>query len=117
MVKLIIFLLLTYQCHAEWITIKVTHYDNGINGGGRYKCCGRWSRNNLTASGKTPSVGTTAAANFLPFGTRIYIEGIGWRTVQDRMSSRFSYRIDVFEASHRIALKKGINKRRVWIER
>ena len=36
------------------------------------------------ANGNYPSVGYTVAHNTLPFGTVLYIEGIGYRTVEDR---------------------------------
>lgn len=36
----------------------------------------------------------TCAANFLPFGTRLWIRGLGECTVRDRMASRFPYRVD-----------------------
>lgn len=39
----------------------------------------------LTASGEKVVPGETAAAGpNIPFGTRIYVEGMGWRTVNDR---------------------------------
>lgn len=39
----------------------------------------------LTASGEKIVPGETAAAGpNIPFGTRIYVEGMGWRTVNDR---------------------------------
>ncbi len=39
----------------------------------------------LTASGDEVVPGETAAAGpNIPFGTRIYVEGLGWRTVNDR---------------------------------
>ena len=36
------------------------------------------------ANGNYPQTGYTVACNSLPFGTRIYIDGIGFRTVEDR---------------------------------
>lgn len=36
------------------------------------------------ANGEMPEVGTTIAQNTLPFGTKVYIEGVGVRTVEDR---------------------------------
>lgn len=37
-----------------------------------------------TASGTYPAVGTTLAHNSLPFGTEVYIDGLGFWTVEDR---------------------------------
>lgn len=36
------------------------------------------------ANGTYPTVGYTVAHNSLPFGTVLYIEGVGYRTVEDR---------------------------------
>ena len=36
------------------------------------------------ANGQYPTVGYTVACNSLPFGAEIYIEGVGYRTVEDR---------------------------------
>lgn len=48
------------------------------------KCCGQWS-GGLTASGTVPEEGRAVAADWdvLPAGTEIYIEGVGWRVVED----------------------------------
>ena len=46
------------------------------------RCC--LKTDGITASGTTATVGRTVAVNGLPFGTRLYIEGIGERIVEDR---------------------------------
>lgn len=60
-------------------------------------CCGK--SDGITASGTTATVGRTCAANGLPFGTRLYIEGIGERTVEDRGGMKGRH-IDVLCADH-----------------
>lgn len=45
-------------------------------------CCG--STTGLTASGTAAEVGRTVACNDLPFGTVLWIDGIGERVVEDR---------------------------------
>lgn len=60
-------------------------------------CCGK--TDGITASGTTATVGRTCAANGLPFGTRLWIEGIGERTVEDRGGMRGQH-IDVLCADH-----------------
>lgn len=60
-------------------------------------CCGK--TDGITASGTTATVGRTCAANGLPFGTRLYIEGIGERTVEDRGGMKGQH-IDVLCADH-----------------
>lgn len=75
---------------------------NGVNG------CWRLQ----TASGKTATAGRTVAMKGLPFGTRIYIDGIGERIVEDRGVG--SGVVDVFCSSH--GQEYGITgHRKVWI--
>jgi 3D (Asp-Asp-Asp) domain-containing protein len=50
---------------------------------GTYRCTGYVATGNACASGVTPESGVTIASNSLPMGTRVYIEGIGERVVQD----------------------------------
>ena len=42
---------------------------------------------NCCANGAYPSLGYTVACNSLPFGTKVFIAGVGTRTVEDRGSS------------------------------
>ena len=62
---------------------------------GTYRCTGYVATGNACASGVMPESGVTIASNSLPMGTRVYIEGIGERVVQDTggMSNNV---IDVF---------------------
>ena len=50
---------------------------------GTYRCTGYVATGNACASGVMPESGVTIASNSLPMGTRVYIEGIGERVVQD----------------------------------
>lgn len=61
------------------------------------QCCG--STAGITASGTQATVGRTAAAAGLPFGTRVWIEGIGERTIEDRGGMRGNV-IDVLCEDH-----------------
>jgi 3D (Asp-Asp-Asp) domain-containing protein len=81
-------------------------------------CCGKWS-GGPTASGKMPKPGITGAGpRSIPFGTRVRIEGVGERVVQDRLAKRFDNRFDVFfgsdEQAHGKALRFG--KRTLKVE-
>jgi 3D (Asp-Asp-Asp) domain-containing protein len=63
----------------------------------------------ITASGVRVREGTTIAApRSIPFGTRIWVPGAGWRTVQDRLSRRYDHRLDLYFTSHKRALQWGI---------
>ncbi len=64
-----------------------------------------------------PHDGTIAAdTNYYPFGTRMYIPGYGWGTVEDRGSAiKGPARIDLFFSSHQEALQWGRRKVNVTI--
>ena len=51
---------------------------------GYCKKCNSPKNSLATASGRNATVGRTVAMKGLPFGTRVYIEGIGERIVEDR---------------------------------
>lgn len=59
-------------------------------------CCGK--SDGITASGETVTVGRTIAMYGVPFGTKIYITGLGVYTVEDRGVSKGM--IDVACANH-----------------
>lgn len=79
------------------------------------KCCGQWS-GGLTASGTVPEEGRTVAADWdvLPAGTEIYIEGVGWRIVEDTGAGIDGQALDVYMASHEDALDFGVQTAEVW---
>lgn len=76
---------------------ELTESSSDVNGTylGSVKCTGYVATGNPCANGNYPTVGYTVASNTLPMGTRVYIEGIGERVVEDTggMSGRT---LDVF---------------------
>lgn len=64
---------------------ELTESTSDTNGSylGTYKCTGYVATGNPCANGNYPTVGYTVASNTLPMGTRVYIEGIGERVVED----------------------------------
>lgn len=77
-------------------TYKITGYDIC------YQCCGKLD--GVTASGTQATVGRTcAAAANLSFGTRLWIEGIGERVVEDRGGGVKGNHIDVLVEDHAAA--------------
>jgi len=65
-----------------------------------------------TASGTWPKEGRTVAGpRSVPFGTVVWIDGIGERIVEDRTNSRFDGRYDVFMESQADCLEWGIQER------
>ena len=100
-------LLLTCAANAETITAYCACA----------KCCGKNAKG-ITAAGTRPVEGrTVAAARSIPLGTRIHIEGIGWRVVEDRTARRFDGRVDIYFRSHAEALKFGKQNRAVNISK
>lgn len=79
-------------------------------------CCGQWS-GGPTASGVMPEEGRTVAADWdvLPVGTEIYIDGVGWRTVEDTGSGITGNSLDLYMDSHQAALEWGVREIEVRI--
>lgn len=78
-------------------------------------CCGQWS-GGPTASGTMPEEGRTIAADWgvLPAGTEIYLDGIGWRTVEDTGSGITGDKLDLYMDSHEAALEFGVREIEVY---
>ena len=77
-------------------------------------CCGQWS-GGATASGTMPEAWWTAATSDLPFGTTLYVDGLGTFEVQDR-GTEYGW-LDVFVSSHDEALANGLQSHSVYIVR
>ena len=78
------------------------------------KCCGK--SDGITASGEKAVEGVTVAMNkTIPFGTKIYIDGVGERIVQDRGGAIKGNRIDLYFDSHQEALNFGRQTKQVTI--
>ncbi len=78
-------------------------------------CCGQWAGGG-TASGVAPTPGRTVAHNYLPFGTRVLINGVEY-VVEDRGDDNMSGGMwfDVFCGSHSEALQKGLYNADVYV--
>ena len=83
---------LEQQRKARQVASQVTYSEpttpvesSSVEGGylGSFKCTGYVATGNPCANGNYPSEGYTIASNSLPMGTRVYIEGIGERVVED----------------------------------
>ena len=102
--KIAALLLLLFSANAEAVTrtATVTAYCPCAI------CCGVMGGTGLTASGNRARQGVTVAASrSIPFGTRVHIEGVGWRVVEDRLARRYDGRVDVYFASHAEAQRFG----------
>jgi 3D (Asp-Asp-Asp) domain-containing protein len=73
--------------------------------------------NGMTASEKPTEVGVTAAADWsvLPSGSAVYINGVGWREIQDVGGSVKGNHIDVLVENHDEALNLGTDYEGVWL--
>ena len=68
------------------------------------------------ANGCYPSAGYTVACNSLDFGTEIYIDGVGFRTVEDRgPASLGSEWCDLYLGDYWECVQWGNQYRRVWM--
>lgn len=76
-----------------------------------------YAGDSTTASGRTPRVNHTIAADtsVLPMYTKVYIEGWGTYTVEDRGGAIKGKRIDIFVANNSIAKKNGVKYANVYI--
>lgn len=78
-------------------------------------CTGPYN-DGITYSGEPAVEGITIAADTKKhgIGTELYIEGVGWRTVQDIGGSIYNNKIDVYFDSHQDALNFGRQQLEVW---
>lgn len=85
-------------------------------------CCEEYAHicgtgDGITASGQPIQAGVTAAAcNAFPFGTVLYIEGVGIRIVQDRGGAIDGERLDIAVDTHENALAwSGYGMHKVYV--
>ncbi len=90
---------------------KLTHYCNE-----KYAhICGHG--NGLTSTGAKTVVGRTIAVDpsVIPYGTKVYVEGYGWRVAEDCGGGVNQKHIDILVDTHKQALAMGTQNGGVWI--
>ena len=90
---------------------KLTHYCAEL----RNHICGYGK--GITATGTKITVGRTVAVDpkKIPYGTKIYIEGYGWRIAEDCGPAVQNNQIDILVNTHEQALNLGTKTGGVWI--
>ena len=80
-------------------------------------CVGLNAQHGLTKSGARPAEGWTVAADtrIFPIGTRLWIEGLGERVVEDVGSGVRGPHIDVYVNDHKRAQQLGRRRVRVQV--
>ena len=86
------------------------------------KCCGKnpWDKGyGITATGTVATEGRTIGVNpkLIPYGSQVYIEGLGWFVAEDTGGGLKGKHIDVFMASHERALKAGVRNAVVGVRK
>ena len=83
---------------------------------GQWRITAYYETGMATASGVYPEIGTTLAHNSLEFGAEVYIEGLGFWTVQDRgPASMGTEWCDIFLGDYGECVQFGETFREVWI--
>ena len=99
---------------AQWLTDEDPLED--FTPMGQWRITAYYETGCATASGVYPEIGTTLAHNSLPFGTQIYIEGLGFWTVQDRGPGYLgSEWCDIYLGDYGDCVRFGEQYRSVWV--
>lgn len=68
------------------------------------------------ANGNYPQEGYTIACNALPFGSRVYIDGVGFRVVEDTDDGHMGNEwCDLYMESVTDCVQWGMQERQVWL--
>ena len=81
------------------------------------RCCGK--TDGITATGTKATEGRTIGVDpkVIPYGSQVYIEGMGWYVAEDTGGGIRNNHIDIFMSSHDRALNAGRVHRGVWLRR
>lgn len=99
------------RCEFKYLgTYKITYYCDERTD----HICGGTG---VTASGVPTDVGTTIAVDpkIIPYGTEVYIEGVGHRIAQDCGGAVKDKHIDVLVQTHAEAMRLGTTYKDIWV--
>ena len=93
---------------------EVTYYTAGEESTGKTEAHPAYG---ITKSGTTVEDGRTIAADWdvLPQGSRVWIEGVGIRTVEDTGGAIKGNKLDIYEPDYEVAMQKGRHPAREWV--
>lgn len=93
-----------------------TEEHDGMRYLGNWHCTAYTHTGSACANGNYPSAGYTIACNSLDFGTELYIDGLGYRTVEDRGPDYLgSEWIDIFCDSYDECVAFGSQHLDIWV--
>lgn len=96
---------------SEWICS-----DNPIKYTGEWRITAYAASGSPCANGEFPEIGRTIAHNSLPFGTMVYIEGVGVREVMDRGPDYLGTEwCDLYLGDTGACVQWGDQTRKVWL--
>jgi 3D (Asp-Asp-Asp) domain-containing protein len=101
------------RAYADWQplgTYRITGYSACV------RCCGK--SDGITADGTYAPAAKeriVAAPREIPFGTRLWIEGVGEVVVHDRGGAIRGQRVEQFFHTYKEAVQWGVQKRKVYI--
>lgn len=102
-------------CKKEWLSLDDPF--EGMTECGEWKITAYAYSGSRTASGVFPEVGRTVACNSLPLGASVYIEGVGFRTVEDTGPAWMGDEwIDLYLGDTQECIVWGEQTRKVWVE-
>lgn len=98
----------------EWVSAE--NPKDGMTYLGNWKITAYAATGNPCANGQYPTVGYTVACNALPFGSRIYIDGVGIRTVEDTDGGAMGNEwADLYLGDYTSCVNWGLQYRDVWL--
>lgn len=99
---------------AEYVQEDDPH--NGMTYLGEWRITAYAYTGSPCANGNFPTTGYTVACNALPFGTQVFIDGVGVRTVEDTDGGRMGNEwIDLYLGSVSECIQWGDQTRKVWV--
>ena len=109
----------TYECQTGYCRTEYLTDQDPLDGAtymGTWRITAYAYTGSACANGHYPETGYTIACNSLPFGTEVYIDGVGFRTVEDRGPSWLGDQwCDLYLGDTAECVAWGDQYREVWV--